>query len=217
VWSKAEKSLRTDKYIGALVAKHGPCEMVPRERKYYFEDLVDAIIQQQLSIKAAGSIFGRVKKEVLKKKGSGSKNKHKWRKRNTVNLHMTPDKVLVVSEKRLRNCGLSESKVEYIKGLSRDIVDDRLDLIKLDELKDSKVREILTSVRGIGDWTADMFLMFSLARPDVFPVGDLGLRRAFKEVVGKDMQEREMVEFAKRWRPYRTVASWYLWASIENN
>jgi DNA-3-methyladenine glycosylase II len=186
MWSEAENRLSKDKYIGPLIKKWGHCAIKPIKKQKYFEDLVDAICSQQLSGKAAKTIFERVKKLLVK---------------------ITPEKVLIADEQDLRGCGLSWQKVSYIKDLATKVSNKDLDILILDKLPDEEVINKLVAVNGIGRWTAEMFLMFSLARPDIFPKDDLGIQKAMKNLKIKN---------PNRWKPHRTVASWYLWRSLEN-
>lgn len=186
MWREAEKELQKDKYIAPLIQKWGSCTIKPTKKSLYFEDLIDAICSQQLSGKAAQTIFGRVKKLLVK---------------------ITPAKILKTDDLKLRECGLSWQKVSYIKDLSLNIVNCKLKIENLDKLSDNEVIEQLVQVKGIGKWTVEMFLMFSLARPDILPKDDLGINKALKNFKITDTD---------RWKPYRTVASWYLWRSLEN-
>jgi len=195
MWEEAEKYLSKDKYIGPLIKKHGPCKIKKRAKKYYFEDLVASIVGQQLSGKAAMTIYGRVEKEL--------------------GGEIVPDKILRKHDKTLRKCGLSYAKISYIKDLSRHVKEGKLHISTLDKHTDEEVFEELVAVKGIGRWTADMFLMFVLARPDIFPMGDLGINKGFKLLTKKDLEPEKMEKFALRWKPYRTVASWYIWRNLD--
>lgn len=188
MWKEAEKFLSKDKFIGPLIQKWGHCIIKPIKKEKYFEDLVDAICSQQLSGKAAKTIFGRVKICLTK---------------------ITPQNILLKTDKELRGCGLSWAKVSYIKDLASKVKDKSLQMEKLNNLPDEEVVRELVAVKGIGRWTAEMFLMFSLGRPDILPNDDLGINKALKnlKITSKDTE---------KWKPYRTVASWYLWRSLEN-
>ncbi len=131
-------------------------------------------------------IFGRVKKLLVK---------------------ITSKKILSKTDQELRNCGLSWAKVGYIKDLANQVMMNGLQVTELDKLPDDEVRHELIAVKGIGPWTAEMFLMFSLTRPDIFPKNDLGINKAMTKL---------KLTSSDRWKPYRTVASWYLWRSLEN-
>ena len=199
MWEKAEKALLKDKYIGPLVKKYGKCKIRPIDQKDYFKDLVDAIVQQQLSLKAAATIFGRITKEL------GGK--------------VTPERILRKKDETLRACGLSYSKIKYLKDLSSRVKNGNLVLSKMNKLSDQEVMEELIAVKGIGRWTSEMFLMFALARPDIFPVGDMGIRKGvllLRPSFAK-ATEGQVEKFAERWKPYRTVASWYIWKSLDNS
>lgn len=195
MWSEAEKFLLKDKYIGPLIKKYGPCNIKPRKKSEYFESLVREIISQQLSGKAASTIYGRFKENVV---------------------DVTPENILKKRDLTLRNCGMSYAKVSYVKDLARRVRDGELKLDNLNKLKDEKVIEELIRVKGIGKWTAEMFLMFSLARPDVFPVDDLGIRKGIQKMYNKDLTHDEIGVIATRWKPYRTVTSWYTWKLLDS-
>ncbi len=194
MWKDAEEFLSKDKYIGPLIQKWGSCTITPLKKSQYFEDLVNAICSQQLSGKAAETIFGRVKKLLIK---------------------INPENILSKSDQELRDCGLSWSKVSYIKDLAVRVKNEELrfsSAIKINNLNSLQDEEVITElikVKGIGRWTAEMFLMFSLARPDILPNADLGINKALKNLNIKPKD-------TEKWKPYRTVASWYLWRSLEN-
>lgn len=195
MWREAEDFLVKDKYLGPLVSQYGPCKIKKRPQSAYFADLVDSICGQQLSVKAAATISSRVTAKLKK---------------------VTPKTILAASEDSLRNCGLSWAKVSYIKDLAAKTQAGEVKIRNLDNLSDDEIRRELVAVKGIGKWTADMFLMFALARPDIFPIEDLGIRNAVKKLLEKDLANEEMVKLAEAWHPFRTVASWYLWRSLEN-
>ena len=197
MWKKAEKFLLKDKYIAPLIIKWGHCTIKPRIHTDYYQGLVGEIIGQQLSGRVADVIEGRLKSKV---KG-----------------RLTPNKILALPDGELRGCGMAWSKVRAIKDLSLRVKNGQLHIRKLKDLSDNTVKDELVAVKGIGPWTADMFLMFSLGRPDIFPVEDLGIKNGFERVIGKKFDKVESAKFAeKNWAPYRTVASWYLWRSLEN-
>ncbi len=196
MWKDAQEFLLKDKFIGPPVSKWGNCTLAPTKQELYFEDLVDAICSQQLSGKAAKTIFERVKTLV-----GGS---------------FKPEAILAIEDKKLRDQGLSWSKVNYVKDLAQKVQNGTLNLEELLVLTDEQIIKVLVGVKGIGRWTAEMFLMFSLARPDVFPVDDLGIQKGFEKAVGKRFNKTKSAEFAeKHWKPYRSVASWYLWRSLD--
>lgn len=196
MWKEAENKLQKDKYVGPLIQKWGSCTIKPISKSKYFEDLVDAICSQQLSGKAAKTIFGRVKNLLVK---------------------VTPENIISKTDQELRDCGLSWQKVSYVRDLAIKTANGELHIKNLDKLDDEEIIKELVSVKGIGRWTAEMFLMFALGRPDVFPVDDLGIKKGFEKVTVKKWDKIKSAKFAeKNWKPYRTVASWYLWRSLEN-
>ena len=163
-----------------------------------FQSLVEAIMYQQLAGSAADSIHGRFM-ALYKNRFPG------------------PSRLLSTPEEKLRSVGLSGRKVEYIRDLATRVNNNQLDLNGLAAMQDEQVIEQLTTVKGIGRWTAEMFLIFCLGRPDVLPVGDLGLRKAMQKTYSLralPLPER-MEKIAQPWHPYRSVATWYLWKSLE--
>jgi DNA-3-methyladenine glycosylase II len=164
-----------------------------------FETLVKSIVYQQLSGRVASVIFGRVVK------AAGGK--------------LTPESILKLRPARMRALGLSGQKTAYIRDLARHTRDGSVNFAELLDLPDETVIERLTEVKGVGVWTAHMFLIFALRRTDVLPLGDLGIRAAIRKAYGfAELPEAaEMETLAARWRPYCTVASWYLWRSLEPN
>jgi DNA-3-methyladenine glycosylase II len=197
MWQEAEDFLSKDKYITLLIKKWGHCTITPRAHADYYQSLVGEIIGQQLSGRVADVIEGRLKNKI----------KGKLNAKNILNL----------SDEDLRLCGMAWSKVRAIKDLSERVEDGRLEITKLANMPENTVKEELVAVKGIGPWTADMFLMFSLGRPDIFPVEDLGIKKGFEEVTGKKWDKVKSAMFAeKNWKPWRTIASWYLWRSLEN-
>lgn len=198
MWAEAEKFLSKDKFIGPLIKKWGHCTIRLRVHKDYFESLCGDIVGQQLSGRVADIIFERFKKAL------GGK--------------VTPGSVLKIDGQKLRDCGMSWGKVSFVKDLALKTKNGELKTKKLRELSDEEVINELVAVKGIGRWTAEMFLMFSLARPDIFPVDDLGIKKGFEKVTGRGFEKTKSASFAeKHWAPYRTVASWYLWRSLEND
>ncbi len=195
MWKEAEEFLSKDKYIGPLIKKYGPCKISPLKPSKYFIDLVESIVSQQLSGKAAKTIFGRVKEGVGE---------------------VTPENILKVSDEKFRSFGLSRQKLSYIKDLSQKVKDKTLKIKTLNKLSDEEVERELVLVKGIGVWTAQMFLMFTLGRSDVFPSGDLGIKNGITKLLKKELKVQEMEQFAIRWKPFRTVASWYIWANLDN-
>lgn len=180
-----------------LVKKYGP--IVRKPRKDIFEDIVDSIISQQLSVKAAATIYGRVKEKCK---------------------ILTPQNILNVEDKILRECGISWNKVSYVKDLAAKTLDGTLQLDKLDKMTDQEVIDHLVMVKGIGRWTAEMILMFTLVRPDIFPVDDLGIQNAMSKLYKLNRKTKtfksKLVAISNHWKPHRTLACWYLWKSLNN-
>ncbi len=166
----------------------------PRPRGSVFETVGRAIVGQQVSTQAARAIFQR-----LSTRCGG----------------FTPDKVLGQGSAGLRSAGLSQRKAEYVLGLAREAP--RLQAMDWAVLDDDEVREHLVSIRGVGPWTADMFLIFELLRPDVLPLGDGGIVKAMNQLYGhgQGLSRRELEAIARPWQPYRSVASWYLWRTLD--
>ena len=197
MWKKAVRFLLKDKYIAPLIKKWGSCTIKKNLDAKYFTDLLEAITNQQLSGKAASTIFGRV--------------------RDLCKGGISPEAILNLSEAKLRGAGLSYAKIKYIKDLADKVKSRDLKVGSLDKFPDDEVKRELIEVKGIGPWTADMFLMFSLGRPDIFPVEDLGIKNGFEKVTRKKFDKVKSARFAEKyWKPYRTIASWYLWRSLEN-
>jgi DNA-3-methyladenine glycosylase II len=163
-----------------------------------FETLVKSIVYQQLSGRVAAVIFSR----LVAAAGNGK---------------LTPAAVLRLRPARMRSVGLSQQKTAYIRDLARQARAGAVDFAQLDALDDAEVIRVLTRVKGIGPWTVHMFLIFALRRQDVLPVGDLGIRAAIRQAYGMPAlpAPAEMERLAEPWRPWRTVASWYLWRSQE--
>lgn len=187
---------KADPVLAGLIDRIGPYRI--RYLKPDFEALVKAIIYQQLSGKVASTIFGRLEAAAA-------------------NGRLTPEAVLRLSSSRLRALGLSRQKIAYIHGLARQAKSGEFDFGALGRMTDEEVIRTLTGVKGIGLWTAHMFLIFALRRPDVLPTGDLGIRAAIQKAYGLPALPgaAEIEDLARRWRPYATVASWYLWRSLE--
>jgi DNA-3-methyladenine glycosylase II len=199
---KAEHYLRdADPVMAGLIAVHGPCTLFSANaliHKSGFHALAWAIINQQLSVASAKSIENKLL--VLHSKPE-----------------FTASTINRLSDDQLAACGLSRQKIRYLRALCAALKQGKLDLESLSEVDDASVAKILIALPGIGPWTVDMFLMFSLGRLDVLPLGDLALRKSFNrhyKIENPGIVD-EYQQLALRWRPYRTVASWYLWASVD--
>ncbi len=197
MWKDAEEFLLKDKYIAPLIKTWGHCTIKPSVHKDYFESLCGDIVGQQLSGRVADVIFERFKVAI------GGK--------------INPNSIIAIEGQKLRDCGMSWGKVSFVKDLALKTKSGELQTKKLANLPDEEVIKELVVVKGIGRWTAEMFLMFGLGRPDVFPVDDLGIKKGFEKVTGKKWDKVKSAKFAqKHWSPYRTMASWYLWRSLED-
>jgi DNA-3-methyladenine glycosylase II len=187
---------RVDPILGDVIDRVGPY-LIPRPPER-FRALVRAIIFQQLAGRAAQTIFDRFVRQV------GGKR------------FPTPALVLAATDEALRAAGLSRGKMVYVRDLATHVNNRTLNFHRHARMTDDEIIVDLTRVRGIGRWTAEMFLMFNLHRPDVLPVGDLGVRNAVGRLYGmsEPPAPKELHEFGERWRPYRSVASWYLWQSL---
>jgi len=176
-----------------------------RRSRDIFGDIVHAIVNQQLSGKAADTIYGRLEALV------GASGGKEWGKRKSTALD--PNAIAAIKISSLRKCGLSEAKSKTIKSLARAVVGNEIDLVSIHKHDDAKVIELLTAIKGIGPWTAEMILMFSLGRLDIFSKGDLGLRKGIMRLYGlkKMPSDRFMDRLAKAWSPYRTYAARVLW------
>jgi DNA-3-methyladenine glycosylase II len=189
---------RADPIMARLIGEVGACGFRLRSDGAHFDHITRAIVYQQLSGKAAATIYARVH-ELF-----GGRPP-------------TPAELAATHARRLRRAGLSRQKLGYLKDLARRAATGRLPLDALEALPDEAVIEALTAVRGVGVWTAQMFLMFRLGRLDVLPVGDLGIQKGMRRAYGlrRLPTPAQMERIAASWRPYRSVASWYLWRALE--
>jgi DNA-3-methyladenine glycosylase II len=186
---------KSDPVLRAIIERVGPCRMefgVPE-----FASVAEAIVYQQLNGKAAVSIFNRFAE--------------------LAGDPLTPEGILKLSDEQLRGVGLSKQKSAYLKDLAQKTSDGLLNFARLPEMTDDEVIEHLTQVKGIGAWTAHMFLMFSLRRPNVLPTGDYGVQVAIKKHYKKRKlpKPKDMEKLARVWEPYRSVACWYMWRSLD--
>jgi DNA-3-methyladenine glycosylase II len=190
--------MRRDPVLAAAIKAIGPCLMAERQRPDHLTAMVGSIVSQQLSTKAAATIFGRFK--ALFPDGT----------------LLSAEGIAALDDLTLRGVGLSGQKVRYLRDLSGRILDGRLRPDELDALSDEDVIARLTEVKGFGRWTAEMFLMFRLHRPDVLPVDDLGIVNAVQRLykLRKRPDAKRLYKMGEAWRPYRSVASWYLWQSL---
>jgi DNA-3-methyladenine glycosylase II len=191
-WDKAKRALmRRDPIMGAIIRAHPKVFMVSRGEP--FNTLARAICGQQISVKAAQAV---------------------WNRLLTCCGEMTPEKVLSKKRTELRACGLSDRKTEYIADLAQHFADGKIHPHRWPQMSDEEIIAELVDVRGIGRWTAEMFLMFNLLRPDVFPLDDLGLQKGIR-LSYKKKTLKQMKALGETWRPWRSVATWYLWRSLD--
>lgn len=196
---EAERSLgASDSVLRSVIERVGHCKLVPHSN--YYEELVRSIVGQQLSIKAAATIVGR-----FKDLGDGN--------------FPVPEKVVSIPDEQMRTVGLSRAKITYVKDLAEHVIDGRLEFDKFSETTNEEIISELTDVKGIGEWTAHMFLIFSLGRLDVLPTGDLGIRKGVQSLYGLDTLpggvDIRLIAEKNRWAGYESVAAWYIWKSID--
>ncbi|HEX9396546.1 MAG TPA: DNA-3-methyladenine glycosylase [Burkholderiales bacterium] len=194
-WDKAKRALaRRDPVLAAIMRRHPKVHITPRGEP--FHTLARAIVGQQISVKAAQSV---------------------WNKFALLIEEIKPENVLKKKRPQLRACGLSDRKVEYIADLAQHFADGRIHLHRWPAMDDEAIIAELTEVRGIGRWTAEMFQMFNLMRPDIFPLGDLGLQKGLQVAYhgGRKISLKTMKSRGESWRPWRSVATWYLWRSLD--
>jgi DNA-3-methyladenine glycosylase II len=170
-----------------------------RITKNPFQTLVEAIIYQQLSEASATAITKRFLKLYKK--------------------FPTPEQIISTADKKLRDTGISGTKINYIKGLSKQIIQKEINFRKISKMKDEQVIEELTEIKGVGNWTAQIYLMFCLQRRDVLPVDDLGIKKGIRDLFSlKELPDGKTVEkFSARWRPNRSIACWYIWKNQRIN
>jgi DNA-3-methyladenine glycosylase II len=172
-------------------------EIVFTLNDHYFDSLVQTIVSQQLSIKAASAIYKRLL--------------------NLFDEKILPIKIKDFTDEEFRNIGLSYQKIKYLKSLANSILENEINLDKLDSLSDQEIIDMLVKVKGIGIWSAQMFLMFSLGREDVFSTLDLGLRNAVKKYYNNfELTNEEITKISEKWSPYRSIVSHYLWHAWDN-
>ena len=193
-WEEGKKNLReVDFKIKEIIDKYEYPSLTTRDDMFF--TLIRSIVGQQISVKAADTV---------------------WEKLVNKAQEIRPEIIFEMDKIEMRNCGLSERKVEYMKSASEKWING-YDEIDWNNLSNEMVINKLIEIRGIGIWTAEMILIFTLMRPDVFPMGDIGAIRALEKIYnkGERMTKKEIEEVAKTWKPWRTIATWYLWRSID--
>lgn len=194
-WIRAKRALaKKDPVMGRIMREHPKVFLAPRGDPFF--TLARAIVGQQISVKAAQSVWDRLVLCVG---------------------DVTPPMVLAKPRNQLRACGLSDRKTEYIADLAQHFADGAIHVHRWPEMSDEEIIAELVEVRGIGRWTAEMFLIFNLLRPDVFPLDDLGLQKGIRVSYfkGRKVSVRTMTRLGEGWRPWRSVATWYLWRSLD--
>jgi DNA-3-methyladenine glycosylase II len=190
---------RVDRRLAKIIRQVGIFPTKRQKPQHPFESLLRSIVYQQLAGKAAETIFGRVK-------ALGA------------NGFVTPEEILLLDETKLRGAGLSRQKIAAVKDLAAKALDGTIPpLAALRRMSEVEIHERLVQVRGIGEWSVQMFLIFRLGRPDVLPILDLGIRKGFQHVYGlaDTPKPQAILEHGERWRPYRSIASWYLWRAAD--
>jgi 3-methyladenine DNA glycosylase/8-oxoguanine DNA glycosylase len=190
--------MKADPKLNLIIKRVGPCELHAAAPRDAFEALCMSIASQQLSVKAAATIFGRFCDLFPRRKP-------------------TPERVMTLTDDEIRAVGFSRPKVSFIKDLAARVLDGRLDLKGLKNHPDDEVMQQLVAVKGIGRWTAEIFLMFRLGRPDILPADDLGLMNAVQRAYGLRARPdaKKLRKIGEAWKPHRSVAAWYLWQSLE--
>ena len=190
--------MKTDPKLRDIIKRIGPCELHAFAPKDPFQTLCMSIASQQLSTKAAATIFRRFEDLF------------------PPNRKPSPERVMTLTDDEIRGCGFSRPKVTFIKDLAAHVLDGRLDLKGLRKHPDEEVMQQLVAVKGIGRWTAEVFLMFRLGRQDILPADDLGLMNAVHRTyrLRKRPDAKTLRQMGEAWRPYRSVAAWYLWQSL---
>ena len=191
---------RVDRHLARVIRTVGSFPTKKQKPQTPFESLLRAIVYQQPAGKAAATIFGRVK--ALGSNGNCP----------------TPEEILRASRAKLRRAGLSRQKIAAVRDLAKKTIDGTVpSLAKIRRMSEEQILERLTQVRGIGEWSVHMFLMFQLGRPDVLPINDYGIRKGFQHIYGLEDEPKPqaVLEHGERWRPYRSIASWYLWRAVE--
>lgn len=199
MWTKAENHLKSnDPVLAKVMVKVGPCTLVPFQNP--FTALVQAVVSQQLSTKAATTIIQRLNDLFPRSK------------------ELKPHHLLKSSDQKLRQVGLSRQKITYLKGIAEKSEGGEFRLKRFRDKTDEEIVKDLIQIKGIGRWTAEMFLIFVLARPDVLPLGDLAFRNAVHGVyrLRKAPTDTRILTISKPWEPYRSIGTWYMWALVDN-
>ncbi len=203
---------RVDRKLARIIARSGPCHLQQETTQSIFEALLESIIYQQLNGKVAATITQRVKALFPQN------NTRIRTRRGLVDAFPSPEQVLAATEELLRSAGLSRAKMLAIRDLAAKTLDGTVPAVKeAHRMSDEELIERLDSVRGVGRWTVEMLLLFRLGRPDVLAVDDYGIRKGFAKMrkLAELPKPKELLAYGERWRPYRSVASWYMWRAAE--
>jgi DNA-3-methyladenine glycosylase II len=192
VYREAAATLGADEALGPVVERHGPLALDPGDDLY--RRLVVSILRQQVSMASAAAT----------------------RERLFDAIEVTPEGVLAADEATLRGAGLSRQKARYVRAAAETFLEEGYDKVYFADMSDGEIVETLTAITGVGPWTARMQLLFTFGRPDVFPVGDLGVRKGMRTLLDAELSREEMVTTAERWQPYRSYAALYLWRAGED-
>jgi 3-methyladenine DNA glycosylase/8-oxoguanine DNA glycosylase len=191
---------KTDKVLGRLIRRVGPCRLKPKRRRSPFEALVQSVAYQQLNGTAAATILGRVKALYPQRR------------------FPTPQDLLNTPDEQLRAAGLSRAKIMAVKDIAAKTLNGVVpSLSAIAQMSEEEIVAQLLTIRGVGPWTVEMLLIFTLGRPDVLPTTDYGVRKGFALTYGwKELpRPKELLEFGEKWRPHRTTAAWYFWRALE--
>jgi 3-methyladenine DNA glycosylase/8-oxoguanine DNA glycosylase len=191
---------KTDKVLGRLIRRVGPCRLKPKRRRSPFEALVQSVAYQQLNGTAAATILGRVKALYPHRR------------------FPTPQDLLKTPDEQLRAAGLSRAKIMAVKDIAAKTLNGVVpSLSAIAQMSEEEIVAQLLTIRGVGPWTVEMLLIFTLGRPDVLPTTDYGVRKGFALTYGwKELpRPKELLEFGEKWRPHRTTAAWYFWRALE--
>ena len=194
-WEKAKKDLiKKDKKLAKIIQKYSNDFLFSKEDPFY--TIARSIVGQQISVRAAQAVWERIEKKI--------------KKINPKNIH-------TAHFMTLKSCGLSKQKIVYLKSLSKSFKEKKVDPSKWNTLSDEEIIHELTSVKGIGVWTAEMYLIFNLCRPDIFPVDDVGLIRGICKCYKLEypISKEHAIQMSHKWKPWRSVATWYFWRSLD--
>ena len=194
-WEKAKKDLiKKDKKLGRIIRNYPKDFLFSKSDPFY--TLARSIVGQQISVIAAQAVWNRYEKKIKK-----------VTPKNTLNMHFMT----------LKACGLSRQKISYLKSLSINLIEKKINPDKWDSYSDDQIIEELIKIKGIGRWTAEMFLIFNLCRPDVFPADDLGLIKGICNCynINYPITKEHAIKLSNKWKPYRSVATWYFWRSLD--